>query len=130
MQRASGAQRKSKMPLQRSFLRGLASFANVVAITLFCVGTLKATPAKLKTLDRVTRIRVLTPNEAADGLPVRVRGVVTYYDPTLPDLFIQDSTGGIYVACQKPVDVRRGQLVEVTGISGPGEFAPVIEKPE
>jgi PAS domain S-box-containing protein len=56
--------------------------------------------------------------------------VVTYYDPSLPDLFVQDSSGGIYVDCQKPVDVRQGQLVEVTGISGPGEFAPVIEKPK
>ena len=129
---AEGLQRveKGKMPLQRSFLRGLASFANVVAIALVCIGTLRATPAKLKTLDRVKRIRALTPNEAAHGFPVRVRGVVTYYDPALPDLFVQDSTGGIYVACQKPVDVRQGQLVEVTGISGPGEFAPVIEKPE
>jgi hypothetical protein len=78
--------------------KGLASFENVFAIALVCVGTLKATPAKLKTLDRVTQIRVLTPNEASHGLPVRVRGVVTlrgvvtYYDPALPDLFVQDST--------------------------------------
>ncbi len=59
-----------------------------------------------------------------------MRGVVTYYDPKFPDLFLEDSTGGVYVACQKPVAVQRGQLVEVDGVSGPGEFAPVIENPQ
>ncbi len=34
------------------------------------------------------------------------------------------------MACQKPVNVRQGQLIDLTGVSGPGEFAPVIEKPE
>ena len=116
--------------MPRSLLRNLASFAVVFAIALSYAGKLPATPlAKLRTIDRVARIRTLSPDEAARGLPVRVRGVVTYYDPALPDLFIQDSSGGVYVACQKPVDVRRGQIVEVTGITGPGEFAPVIEKP-
>jgi hypothetical protein len=119
LQGSPARQRKAKCPCS-VFLRDLAWFASVFAIALVCVGTLKATPAKLKTLDRVTQIRVLTPNEAAHGFPVRVRGVVTYYDPALPDLFVQDSTGGIYVACQKPLDVRQGQLVEVTGISSPG----------
>jgi len=116
--------------LRQSLPKTFASIASIVSIALSCAGAIQAAPAKVKTIDRVARIRVLAPDEAAHGFPVHVRGVVTYYDPGLPDLFVQDSTGGIYIACQKPVDVRRGQLIDVSGITGPGEFAPVIEKPE
>jgi len=116
--------------LQQSLRIVLASIASAVPVALSCAGTVRAAPAKANTIDRVAPIRVLAPHEAAHGIPVHVRGVVTYYDPALPDLFVQDSTGGIFLACQKPVDVRRGQLIEVTGVTGPGEFAPVIEKPK
>jgi len=116
--------------LRQSLPKTFASIASIVSIALSCAGAIQAAPAKVKTIDRVARIRVLAPDEAAHGFPVHVRGVVTYYDPGLPDLFVQDSTGGIYIACQEPVDVRRGQLIDVSGITGPGEFAPVIEKPE
>ncbi|HLN00808.1 MAG TPA: ATP-binding protein [Bryobacteraceae bacterium] len=116
--------------MRQSLPKTFASIASIVSIALSCAGAIQAAPAKVKTIDRVARIRVLAPDEAAHGFPVHVRGVVTYYDPGLPDLFVQDSTGGIYIACQKPVDVRRGQLIDVSGITGPGEFAPVIEKPE
>ena len=125
-----GAFTKSRLLLRQSLQRSLASIASIVPIALGFAAALQAAPAKLKTIDRVSRIRVLPPAEAANGFPVHVRGVVTYYDPALPDLFVQDATGGIFVDCQKPVDVRRGQMIEVDGITGPGEFAPVIEKPE
>ncbi len=128
--RSLGCTTKSRLLLRQSLPKTFASIASIVSIALSCAGAIQAAPAKVKTIDRVARIRVLAPDEAAHGFPVHVRGVVTYYDPGLPDLFVQDSTGGIYIACQKPVDVRRGQLIDVSGITGPGEFAPVIEKPE
>lgn len=74
----------------------------------------------------------LTIEEAAKGYPIRLQAVVTYYDPA-PDpantvLFISDATGSIYVslAAMPVTALRPGQLVEVTGVSGPGDFAPVI----
>jgi len=89
--------------------------------------TLSAAPA---VLTRAAQIRALSAEEAAKGLPVRLHTVVTHYDPGWNDLFVQDATGGAYVAAEHPLNIRQGQLVEVTGISGPGEFAPIVKKPE
>jgi signal transduction histidine kinase len=86
-----------------------------------------ATP---KVLDSAAQIRALPAKEAGRGFPVRLRGVVTYYDSAAIDLFVQDATGGIYVACDKPLAVERGQQIEVTGITGPGDFAPVVLHPQ
>jgi len=121
---------QSRVLLPQSLWKTLASIAGFVIISPACAASPQAAPAKTKTIDRVARIRVLSPQEAAQGIPVHVHGVVTYSDPAMTDLFIQDSSGGIYVASEKPLNVSRGQLVEVTGITGPGEFAPVIDKPE
>ncbi len=56
------------------------------------VDLLKPRPA----LTRASQIRRLTPEQAAQGYPVRIRGVITM-DAPAPDFFIQDSTAGIYV---------------------------------
>jgi signal transduction histidine kinase len=86
-----------------------------------------ATP--LPILTRVEQIRHLTPEEAARGYPVRIRGVLTD-DVPAPDFFIQDQTAGIYVeGSHSPVFAHRfGELVEVQGVTGPGRFAPVIRE--
>ncbi len=75
----------------------------------------------------------LTQIEAARGWPIHVRGVVTYYDPFLHPktgaLFVQDATGGIF-APVSPADVpplHPGTLVDLDGISAPGEYAPIVE---
>jgi len=89
-------------------------------------GTAGAAPA---VLTRTAQLRALSPEEAARRIPVRLRAVVTHYDPGWNDVFVLDATGGAYVAAEGRLDIRQGQLVEVTGVSGPGEFAPVVEKP-
>src|SRR5438477_2078138 len=50
----------------------------------------------LPTLTHAEEVRRLTPDEAAKGYPVRLRGVVTM-DAPAPDFFVQDKTAGIYV---------------------------------
>jgi signal transduction histidine kinase/ActR/RegA family two-component response regulator len=60
--------------------------------------------------------------------------VVTYYDPYLDPrraaLFVLDRSGAIYVALPRtPMRLREGALVEVSGISAPGDFAPIVERP-
>jgi PAS domain S-box-containing protein len=85
----------------------------------------------LPLLTRVAQVLALTPEEASRGYPVLVTGVVTYQDAEWCMLFVQDATAGIYTQCRShgfPVEV--GQRVEVRGMSGPGEFAPVIDGPE
>ena len=84
-------------------------------------------------LERASEIRALSPQEADRGLPVRLRAVVTYYDAAASDLFVQDSTAGIYVelkgAAEKPEGLRQGQQVELTGSTASGDFAPEVIKP-
>src|SRR5262245_22607964 len=80
-------------------------------------------------ITRVDEIRRLTPDDAAKGHPVRIRGVVTM-DAPAPDFFVQDSTAGIYVEGNSFLKFPHalGDLVEVEGITGPGKFAPVIRE--
>jgi signal transduction histidine kinase/ActR/RegA family two-component response regulator len=89
--------------------------------------------AQRTTLEYASEIRSLSPQEANRGLPVRLHAIVTYYDPSLGDLFIQDATAGIYVelnsAAQKPVGLARGQEIEVTGVTFSGDFAPEVVRP-
>lgn len=81
----------------------------------------------LPVLTHADQVRQLTPEQAALGYPVRVRGVVTDDVPS-PDLFVQDSTAGVYVEGSKSRSFPHhfGDLIEVEGITGPGKFAPVI----
>jgi len=85
------------------------------------------TPAAVIT--RADQVRGLTPEEAAQSRPVRIRGVVTM-DAPAPDFFVQDSTAGIYVEGNSVLKYPHvlGELVEVEGITGPGKFAPVIRE--
>ena len=81
-------------------------------------------------LTSVASIRALPPGTAAKGLPVQVRGRISYLDRVWTVTFVQDASAGIFVytsqlthpmpACQP------GDLVEITGRTGPGDFAPVI----
>src|SRR5205814_7351839 len=65
--------------------------------------------------------------EAAQGHPVRVRGVVTYYDPEWNTLFVQDESAGIYVNVGGlALDLNLGQWIDLEGCTAPGDFAPTI----
>jgi PAS domain S-box-containing protein len=84
----------------------------------------------LPLLTRISDIRQLAPDQAARGYPVRIRAVVTYSDPTHNDLFVQDSTAGIWVNIPKEEPpFEAGLLVEVEGVTEAPDFAPQIGKP-
>jgi signal transduction histidine kinase len=78
-------------------------------------------------LHTAAAVRALTVEQAQAAMPVRLRGVVTFFDETLFSRFIQDGTAGIYLqySAATPVLVP-GQIVEVEGMSSPGEYAPII----
>ena len=71
----------------------------------------------------------LTPQQAALGYPVRIVGVITGTIPTY-DFFIQDATAGIYVEGNPPQlpSHHFGYIAEVIGVTGAGQFAPVIRE--
>jgi signal transduction histidine kinase/CheY-like chemotaxis protein len=75
-------------------------------------------------------IRRLSPTEARNGYPVQLRAIVTSPSPAAPaNAFIQDSTGGIFLVSDPARQVIRPaarQLIEITGQTGAGAFAPNI----
>ena len=74
-------------------------------------------------------LRNLSPEAAARHHPVHISGVVTYVDQQWQMLFVQDSTGGVYVDAQGSLDMSAGDLVDVQGWSDPGNYAPEITRP-
>ena len=80
-------------------------------------------------LTHADQVRQLSAEQAAQTLPVKIRGVVTVDFPA-PDFFIQDSTAGIYVEGNRSTAFPHhlGDLVEIEGFTGPGKFAPVIRE--
>jgi signal transduction histidine kinase/CheY-like chemotaxis protein len=65
---------------------------------------------------------------AAAGLPVQLRGVVTWSHPDHPYIYVQDNTGGVRVLRgSDPGKVRPpGRNVEVRGVTVMGRFAPEV----
>ncbi|HZQ19147.1 MAG TPA: sensor histidine kinase [Terriglobales bacterium] len=108
-----------------------------VFATAACIGFLLASiyswsqtsNKPLAVITHADQIRRLSPEEAARGYPVRIRGVITM-DAPAPDFFIQDSTAGIFVegsvSTKFPHMIK--QFVEVEGVTGPGKFAPVVRE--
>ena len=81
-------------------------------------------------LETVSEIHGLTPYEASHKYPIRLRAVVTYVDSVLRFIFAQDRTGGIFVSAGSMVTkLEPGQRVEISGETGEGLFAPIIERP-
>ena len=118
------------MQLYGTTFPGRVSLARILTAILAASCASFAAQGNPKILDRVEQIRRLPPDEAARGFPVRLRAVVTYFDPVNVELFVQDSTGGIYVECDEPPVLQRGQQIELTGVTGAGDFAPVVRHPK
>lgn len=69
--------------------------------------------------------------EAALGRPVKVRGVVTFaYPEPIGNFVIEDQSGGLFItgteSSKNGPRPSSGTLVEVTGVSGAGGYAPVV----
>jgi diguanylate cyclase (GGDEF)-like protein len=82
-------------------------------------------------LTTVSSIRGLDETQAAQALPIKVTGVITYNDPDWRQMFFQDATGGIYVKYPgTPMPLVQGQKVTIIGITNAGDYAPVIVAPK
>lgn len=83
----------------------------------------------LPELRTAEQVRQLTPEQAARHYPVRLRGVLTFFDPNQFYRFIQDNTAGIYLfpsdALNNPA-LATGESVEIEGETNPGEYAPTV----
>jgi signal transduction histidine kinase len=73
----------------------------------------------------------LSAEEAARSRKVSVTGIVTAADPALLGrFFVQDATGGVFVDNFNGRRMEPGAVVEVTGITHPGAYAPIITAPK
>ena len=85
-----------------------------------------ASPTANVIISNAAAVRGLSPEVAAQGLQVRLRGVATYvFDRD--SAFIQDASAGIYVGDGAAIpELTPGDLVTVEGVTGPGQFAPLV----
>jgi PAS domain S-box-containing protein len=86
-----------------------------------------------RVLRTVAEVRKLSREQANQRLPVRLTGVITYWGPRW-HCFFADETGGIYLKIEfpenrSPGEPAVGDLVEVTGVTSPGDFAPQVDEP-
>jgi hypothetical protein len=103
----------------------------LVALVLLVVvksGTPGQLPGQsLPELHTVRDIRALTPDQARQARPVRLRGVVTVFTGYKSSFFFEDRTAGISVSRTSTFpEVHSGQSIEILGVTGPGMFAPVV----
>jgi diguanylate cyclase (GGDEF)-like protein len=106
------------------FVRLLALVASALTIAGLPAQLAGMTSNELTT---VRSVRALTPEQARQARPVRLRGVVTVLSGWKSSFFFQDATAGISVnrSNDSPA-VQSGQQVEIRGVTGPGSFAPLI----
>lgn len=89
----------------------------------------------LRTLTTAHEAHSLAPAEAVKAYPIHLRGIVTYYDSVFDTrqafLFLHDASGSMFVAAppgsMEPAPA--GTLIDLQGVSGMGDFAPIISKP-
>ena len=83
----------------------------------------------LPTLTTAQQVHSLTYQDSLRRYPVHLRREqVLYYNPVLGNLFLRDSTRGVYVDMrgQPAKSFQPGDILEITGVSGPGGYAPVV----
>jgi PAS domain S-box-containing protein len=85
--------------------------------------------APLPELQTAEQVRRLTPEQAARHYPVRLRGVLTFFDQVQFYRFFQDDTAGVYLFPSDALTnaaLATGELVEIEGQTSPGEYAPTV----
>jgi signal transduction histidine kinase len=83
-------------------------------------------------LTNAAEVLALPAGQAAQGMPVAVSGVVTAAQPDANwkgRFFVQDATAGVFVDNLDLPQPTPGDFVEVSGISHPGGYAPIISRP-
>ena len=95
-----------------------------------------AKPPALPTLVTAKQAHSLTTDEAARRYPVRLKGVITYYDwlsdPGYDFIFLHDESGSIFATFPKTphLNLHPREVVWLLGTSHPGRYAPIVEVSE
>src|SRR5882724_347281 len=121
----------NQLPTQRS----MRSFRSSVALCLALIASVLLWP--LPTIQGETVPPLTTAQQVLDLgldtarssiLAVRLQGLVTYPDPGINMIYVQDSSAGIRVVYTNAnYQPASGQMVVVEGIVAGGMFAPFID---
>ena len=88
-------------------------------------------PALTGDIVHLSQLKRLSEAEASSHRRVTVRAVVTYFDPDWRLLFVQDETAAAFVSLgDLELQLRPGDLIDISGVSSLGDFAPVIVDPK
>ena len=84
-----------------------------------------------ETLDSISRIRALPPQEAARQLPAEIEAVVIFYNPVKSNCIVNDGHEGLFVLLAddptKRPPLKVGTRLRIEGVTQPGEFLPCVE---
>jgi signal transduction histidine kinase len=78
-----------------------------------------------------SEVLALSPEQAGSKIPVSVTGTVTLAEPGSNwkgMFFVQDSTSGVFVTSKTTPPIP-GDIVQVSGVTAPGKYSPVIASP-
>ena len=90
----------------------------------------KAAPSEAVPLETIAAVRSLTESMADAARPVKLAGIVTFNDSDWQQLYLQDSTGGIFVKYAGHPQITRGEKVTLAGLTNSGDYAPIIVAPK
>src|ERR1017187_3492079 len=90
------------------------------------LSTRSEAPAAHGVLTSVAELHALSAREASRSLPVKLQAVTTYRQGGIN--FVEDRTGGIFLWYDAAAEggFAAGDMVEVTGVTTPGDFAPIL----
>lgn len=100
-----------------------------VALLAAVPGLAQGAGAGITRLTNAVQLHALSRLDASLGLSVRLTGVVTFFDPAWGILFVQDASGGYYVAPTAGLKLTAGQVVEITGRTDAGGVRPIVIDP-
>lgn len=98
-----------------------------VCCLLACLGGAHAAGDQPAILESAHSVHELPADLAARGIPVKLKGVVTYTVPRWQGYFLEDETGGVY--CESSALEERpeiGELVEIEGKCNSGHDRPYV----
>ena len=101
-------------------------------VVVNCAQVPQGQSGNLRVLTTAREAHSLSAAESRREYPVHLRAVVTYYDlyidPRHAALFVHDATGGVFVSVPKTPTLRlhAGAVIDITGVTGPGDFAPIV----
>jgi diguanylate cyclase (GGDEF)-like protein len=123
-----------------SFAESVPQVSGVSDISGFWTGAIvknaRARPmshlfAKNGDIVHLAELKHLSVAAASAQRRVSVRAVVTYVDRAWGLLFVQDETAAAYVDFHNiDIHLQPGDLVDITGVSGAGGYAPQIDHPK